>query len=133
MKNIGKVKSVDELRELGDLSTLVDILEKDIDPLRVNVSSYDDLFSVVLKLRRNWLPYIKGPFVSKRHEYIYYLTRLEGKQRNIALGITDRLYEDKSAAKRWFRKIANQVHPDKGGDETAFIVAKKIYEVMIEN
>ncbi|GGY29928.1 hypothetical protein [Paludibacterium paludis] len=133
MNAISKVKSVDDLRVLGDLPMLVSALEEDISPLKVDVSNYEELFSVVLKLRRNWVPYIKGPFVSKQQEYIYYLTKLEGKQRNVALGITDKLYEDKSAAKKWYKKIANQVHPDKGGDNAAFVVAKKLYEVMIED
>ena len=111
---------------------MIDSLEEEIRPLKVEASNYEELFNIILKLRRNWLPYIRGPFTSKQQEYIYYLTKLEGKQRNIALGITDDLYGNKKAAKRWFQKIANQVHPDKGGDNNAFILAKKLYDVMIE-
>lgn len=127
------VKSVDELKSLGSIDDLIHLLELDLKPLRIGAHTYEELFEVVLKLRRNWVPYIKGPFLSKQQEYIYYLTQLDGRQRSIALGISDRHYADKSAADRWFKKIASLVHPDKGGDDAAFIVAKKLHDVMVES
>ena len=74
----------------------------------------------------------EGPFVSKQAEFIYYLTQLEGKQRNRAIGITDEHYEDTNIAKKWYEEVSQLVHPDKGGGATAFNVLRKLYEVMVD-
>lgn len=50
-------------------------------------------------------------FKSKQAEYLFYLTKLEGKQRNNLLGLTDEHYENKEVAKKWYKEIANYVHP----------------------
>jgi DnaJ-class molecular chaperone len=71
-----------------------------------------------------------SPFVSETAEYVFYLTKLDGKQRNDALGITDEVYEDKVQARIWYEKIAEKVHPDKGGSEHAFKVLNEIYDVL---
>lgn len=63
---------------------------------------------------------------------MYYLTQLEGKQRNVALGITDDLYEDVAKAKKWYKKLSLLVHPDKGGDNKAFVILTQLYEVMMD-
>jgi len=71
-------------------------------------------------------------FKSRQAELLFYLTKLEGKQRNKLLGLTDLHYEDKTIAKKWYREICQYAHPDKGGDERAFHVLKKIYDVLVE-
>jgi hypothetical protein len=75
-------------------------------------------------------------FISISSAYVFYLTKLEGKQRNKLLGVTDDLYEDIKKAKKWFRNISQYVHPDICTDDDpngmAFIELKKLYDVMIE-
>lgn len=71
-------------------------------------------------------------FKSRQAELLFYLIKLEGKQRNKLLGLTDFHYEDKKTAKKWYREICQYVHPDKGGDKRAFHVLQKIYDVLIE-
>jgi len=71
-------------------------------------------------------------FKSKQAEYLFYLTKLEGKQRNDLLGLTDEHYENKELAKKWYRKIAHDIHPDKGGNNEAFNTLNKIYQILIE-
>jgi len=127
------VMSVDDLRELGSVGEIKEELEKEISPLKIDANSYEDIFEIILELRRNWVPFIRGPFISKQLEYAYYLTKLEGKQRTLALGIDDRHYKDKDVARRWYKKIANIVHPDKGGENLAFTELRKLYDVMIED
>lgn len=72
-------------------------------------------------------------FKSKQAEYLFYLTKLEGKQRNNLLGLTDEHYENKQLANQWYREIAKYIHPDKNGDTQAFLELKKIYDVLIED
>ena len=75
----------------------------------------------------------KGDFFkSKQAELIFYLTQLEGKQRNRMLGLSDEHYTNKELAKNWYREVAKYVHPDKGGNEKAFATLKKIYDILIE-
>jgi hypothetical protein len=76
-------------------------------------------------------------FVSKTSAYVFYLTQLEGKQRNKFLGITDDLYDDVKKANKWYKNISKYVHPDIVNNnskeiEMAFIKLKKLYDVMIE-
>lgn len=71
-------------------------------------------------------------FKSRQSELLFYLTKLDGKQRNKLLGLTDFHYENKKEANKWYKEIRQYVHPDKGGDDKAFHVLKKIYDVLIE-
>jgi len=76
-------------------------------------------------------------FVSKNLEYIFYLTKTDGKNRTKLLNIKDEYYENKNLAKKWYREIAKFVHPDKNqqsnNSKNAFIILNKMYEVMTED
>ena len=71
-------------------------------------------------------------FKSKQLEFLFYLIKLEGKQRNKFLKLTDEHYQNKILAKKWYKEISKYVHPDKGGDAKAFIVLTDIYKLLIE-
>jgi len=129
---IENIQSIEDLSDSGNISDLVKEIKTLISPLTIEVNTYDELFKIVMCLQKNWLPLIKGPFISRQAEVVYYLSKLEGKQRNLALGISDDLYDDPEKAKKWFRELAQLVHPDKGGTATAFKVLKKLYDVMVD-
>lgn len=130
--NISEISSLDDIKEYKKTSNLRDDIQALISPLKIEVSNDEELLSIVEILKANWLGFNEGPFVSKQAEFIYYLTQLEGKQRNKALGITDEHYENTTIAKKWYKEISQLVHPDKGGDATAFNVLRKLYEVMVD-
>jgi hypothetical protein len=127
-----KISTVEELKKAGNIQDLVKQIKNTISPLTIEADTYDELFGVVICLQKNWVSFVKGPFISRQAEFIYYLTELEGKQRNNAIGITDDHYEDTNIAKKWYKDISQLVHPDKGGDATAFNVLRKLYEVMVD-
>ncbi len=129
---IEKIHSIDDLRDCGSISDVAEKICRLIHPLKIEVNTYDELFEIVVCLQKNWLPLVKGPFISRQAEVVYYLTKLEGKQRNNAIGLSDEIYEDPEKAKEWYRGLRGLVHPDKGGDATAFIVLKKLYNVAID-
>lgn len=52
-------------------------------------------------------------FKSKAHEYIYYLTELDGEERINKLKIYKSHYLNKDVAKKWYREISKEIHPDK--------------------
>ncbi|WP_265432586.1 hypothetical protein [Aeromonas salmonicida] len=127
-----EISSVEDLRKAGNIPDLVKQIKNTISPLTIEADTYDELFDVVIFLQKNFVSFIKGPFISRQAEFIYYLTELEGKQRNRAIGITDNHYEDKNIAKKWYKEVSQLVHPDKGGNATAFNVLRKLYEVMVD-
>ncbi|MBP8149355.1 MAG: hypothetical protein KAY21_06515 [Limnohabitans sp.] len=129
---IENIHSVADLRDRGSISDLVKKLCCLISPLKVEAKTYEELFEIVSLVQKNWLPLAKGPFISRQAEIIFYLTKLEGKQRNDALGMSDDIYEDLGKAKEWYRNMRGLVHPDKGGDANAFAILKKLYEVAID-
>lgn len=71
-------------------------------------------------------------FKSKQAELLFYFTNLEGKQRNRLIGLTDEHYANKTLAEKWYKDTVKYVHPDKGGNEKAFIILKKIYDILVE-
>lgn len=72
-------------------------------------------------------------FKSRQAELLFYLKKLQGKQRNELLGITDEHYENKKLAQKWYREISKFVHPDKQGCTEAFNVLTAIYNILIED
>lgn len=126
------IDSVEDLKAVGSVSELVFEVQDMVHPLIVKAESYDELFEIICCLQKNWLPMAKGPFISKQSEFVYYLTNLEGAQRNNAIGLTDDLYDDTELAKKWYRSLSQLVHPDKGGDPVAFDVLRKLYDVIID-
>lgn len=129
---ISEISSLDDIREYEKKSNIRNDIQALISPLQIEADSDEGVLAIIKVLKSKWLDLKEGPFVSEQQEYIFYLTKLEGKQRNKALGITDSHYEDTTIAKKWYKEISQLVHPDKGGDATAFNVLRKLYEVMVD-
>ena len=127
-----KAATPKDLETLGTADEIKACVEGITQPLSVRGSTYEELFAAIEILKEKWTDFIDGPFVSRQAELIFYLTKLEGKQRNKALGITDKHYEDPDHAKRWFRDLSKYVHDDKGGNDLAWRVLKELYDVMID-
>lgn len=73
-------------------------------------------------------------FKSEGHMYVFLLTRVSGKDRNKILGLTSAEYSSKRAAKRWYKRIALKIHPDKNPNlpdtKLAFTKLKDLYSVL---
>ncbi len=133
--NIGElrnIQSIDELEKIGSEEDIKNFLERIVIPLKINVSSYQEIYETLKILQQKHVDFIDGFFKSKQDEYLFYLTKLEGKQRNQLLGLTDEHYENKKLAKKWYKEISTYVHPDKNGDENAFSTLSNIYKILIE-
>lgn len=127
-----QISSIEDLQNYGTIEEIRLEISKIIYPLICNSKNYDDLYEVLIKLKSNWVDYIDGPFLNERERYIFILNNTEGKTRNGLLGIKDEYYHNKKLAKDWFQKIAKLIHPDKGGDDNAFLMLNNIYNIMIE-
>lgn len=137
MKDIDfeSINTIEDIKSYGSEKEWTDFLNGIVAPMKVEVGSFQDVLNVVETLKSKWVPIMRGCFVSKKAEYIFYLTKLEGKQRNKLLGITDEMYENKEIAKSWYKNIAKLVHPDSNsGDENkAFLVLKELYDNIVDD
>ena len=130
---ISEISSLDDIQEYEKISNLRDDIQAIITPLNIEASSDEELLIVIEFLKSKWLDFKEGPFISQQQEYIFYLTKLEGKQRNKALGITEEHYEDKKLAKKWKKSIAQKVASDKGGCDQAMTILLKIYDALVDD
>ncbi|HDY8049440.1 TPA: hypothetical protein RQK83_000415 [Vibrio vulnificus] len=130
---ISEIGSLEDIQEYEKKSNLRDDIQALITPLKIEASCDEELLNIIDFLKCKWLDFQKGPFVSEQQEYIFYLTKLEGKQRNNALGITDEHYEDKKLAKKWKNSIAQKVASDKGGCDQAMTTLLKIYDALVDD
>lgn len=73
-------------------------------------------------------------FKSEKDKLFFLLNEVDGKRRNQLLGITTDMYSDEKLSKQWFKRISNQVHPDKNPNDPrsaeAFDNLKKLYSMM---
>lgn len=130
---ISEISSLGDIQEYEKISSLKEDLQKIIYPLIIEADTDEELFDVIKVLKSKWVDLLIGPFVSEQQEFIYYLTKLEGKQRNKALGITDEHYENKKLANKWKKSLAQKVASDKGGCDQAMAVLLNIYEALVDD
>ncbi|MBF4353832.1 hypothetical protein, partial [Vibrio anguillarum] len=64
MKLVLEASSVEKLKELGEISEIIQKVNKEISPLQVVADSYQDLFLSLQKLRENWAPFKPGYFLT---------------------------------------------------------------------
>jgi hypothetical protein len=131
--NITEINSLEDILEYEKESDLRLDLQRLVAPLKIDTDNTEDLLKVINILKNKWVDLMCGPFVSEQKEYIYYLTKLEGKQRNKALGLTDDHYSDKRLATKWKRSLAMKVAGDRGGCDEAMKVLLSIYDVLVDD
>lgn len=109
---IDEAKTIEDLKHIGSVSEIILLLNQKMTPYRVDesIDSYDDLLPYTYSKRRSRIEkYIPSDFfVSKQHEYIYYLTQhSDGEERLAKLGFKDEFVKgDKKDFKRWYKKIS---------------------------
>lgn len=128
-----KVKSVKSLMKLGNIEDISREIREIMSPIDVKIESYQDAYDAIGVLKKKWVPWQPGPFLSKTSELCFVLTEMDGKKRNKYLGITEDMYRDKKKASKWYKDIAKYVHPDLiGGDEKPFIALKEVYNIIVD-
>lgn len=130
---IYEINSLNDIKEYEKASNLREDIQKLVSPLKIKADTDEELLNAVKVLKYKWTDLLQGPFISEQQELIYYLTQLEGKQRNKALGITDEHYENKNLAKKWKKSLAQKIASDKGGCDQALIVLVGIYEALVDD
>ncbi|AMF95359.1 hypothetical protein AL536_18270 [Vibrio fluvialis] len=73
-------------------------------------------------------------FKSQKDKLMFLLLEVDGKRRNQLLGITPDMYDDSQAAKKWYKSLSVQVHPDKNPGykdaAKAFDKLNELYNMM---
>ncbi|GAB6107985.1 hypothetical protein [Fusibacter bizertensis] len=134
IEEIISAKSKKELEEIGTVAEIVNVINHAIQPLHVSCDNYEKVLHTIKILKEKWLDFKEGPFTSKQKEMVFYLTKLDGNNREKCLGINDEHYENKKIAEKWYKNIAKYVHPDKlSNNETeAFIKLNELYNNLID-
>lgn len=131
LSKILDAETIEDLMGIGPASEILNELNTSFHPFVLTTDSYKDLLEAVKAIRKTWLKGIKGPFVSRQAEIIFYLTKTDGKLRKKFLEITDEHYRDRKLARKWFKSLAQIIHSDKiGEDPVPFQTLSKIYEEM---
>lgn len=149
-----EVKSLDELKELGDFKELKEIIQRDVGPLvSIKCKGWNELYDKILIYKeilekaKTLLPTPEPEvleiseipttyFSSLSNEYIFYLLELDGDVRAKKLGITKAHYNNKTRAKNWMNKIAKCIHPDQCNHpkaDKAMAKLNTLYKNMIKN
>ena len=110
--NIDQAKTIADLKSIGSITEIIELLNQKMNPFKVddNVESYEDLLAYTYSKRAGKVEeYVPSDFfVSKKHEYIYYLSQhSNGKERLNKLGFKKEFIKgDKKEFKRWYKKIS---------------------------
>lgn len=136
---IEKIKNIDtagELKEIGTVEDIVNQINKVINPMKINSSSYDDLYQKIKILKEKCTDFSKEEFFqNERKKYLFCLTKVEGEKRNEFIGLTNNLYDDSEAAKKWYYKISKILRADVNFDETtaeAFNNLNGLYNIILD-
>ncbi|QXG47477.1 hypothetical protein [Pseudomonas viridiflava] len=128
---ISEIRSIENLEALGPVAEVRQKLEEIVSPLKVEANSYQDLFSVVQTLQKKWVDFVPGPFVNRKAEVVFYLTRLDGEVRNRLLGLTEEHFRDPKLARKWHHSMRALAHSDReGGNDDAYIALEKIWSIV---
>ncbi|MEG1132156.1 MAG: hypothetical protein RSD77_07550 [Romboutsia sp.] len=136
-EKIKNIATIEDLKKLGSIEVIIEIIEEIIKPIKIKATSYEDLFEYIKVLQHNWIDFGADEFFkSEESKYLFCLTQVDGKKRNAVIGLTDDLYDDKSLAKKWYRNIAKIIRSDiKTDDKTknAFNELHKLYKTIMSS
>lgn len=142
--NWHECNSVEELKGIGKLSELRLAIKRELKgDVKISFRSWEGLLEIIKNLRNVFqnkssdspsvneqeIICINGGydgFISEAAKYIFCLTKLDGKNRQLNLGVTSLHYSDKDVAKKWRQKIIQKIHPDHCSHPSA----RKAYDVL---
>lgn len=127
--------SVKLLREIGTIEDIVKSINKEIQPLIVKATTYEELYEAVKKLNHHWCATNDDYFKTENLKYIFALVYMSGTERSKIINLTDDLFRDGNKAKKWYHSIAKKIHPDLNNEqaeeaEEAMKELKIIYDRM---
>lgn len=132
-------KSIKELKEIGSLEEVVDLVSNELGKsVSISVDNWDDLLSSIQSLNVLFAKLsseiCEDYFKSPTDKLIYSLIELDGKNRQNQLGIGPLHYKDIDLAKKWRNTVANRLHEDRCKHfkaKEAWHKMEEIYKEMI--
>ena len=113
IESLKNISSEEQLKCIAPLSDLISAIEKEISPLSIHVTTYEELYEIVIVLKKHWNTFQDDVyFQSESARYIFALTHMEGKKRNEIIALTNELYGDEHKAKVWYKSVVKRIHPD---------------------
>lgn len=135
-KDLGQIATIDDLKKVGSIDDIINIIEDFIKPIKINATSYEELFEYTSFLQNKLKEDSEDIyFKNNRSKYLFCLTQVDGEKRNVVIGLTDDLYENKDKANEWYKKIVKIIRPDINVDEitkAAFKELKDLYDNIMD-
>lgn len=133
-------KNIDELKEIGTFNEIKKLIRTDLPPgVCINLKSWEFTYQSISSLRSifgsspNFYSTAIDGFISEEEKYLFCLTRLDGANRQDLLGVKREHYRDRNISSKWYKKIAQKIHPDKTHDsraKLAFQALERMYSEM---
>lgn len=130
--------SIEDLQKIGSYKEVKFLIKKELPPyVCISARSWSDILKFILYLQgtlNNFQNHNAGfnGFISEQEKYLFCLTRLDGANRQDLLGITRTHYSDPVIAEKWYKKIAQKIHPDKSSDSRAELAFKNLTRMYAE-
>lgn len=132
------IKNIDDLQQLGSSLEVINSLIEDITILLKSHANDENQLIEDIKILKSLSvssnQVNEDFFCSEDKKYIFYLTQLNGKERQKLLKATPLHYKRKDLAKEWKRNIIAFIHEDKSKHPLAKEACQeleKMYQEMI--
>ena len=103
-KDLCSIKDIQELKSVDSINNILKVINSEITPMSVTAQTYEELFSVIAVLKKQWNNF--------NLKMIYSLLYARPEVRNINIGYSEELLEDAEKAKKWYINLVKKIHPD---------------------
>lgn len=113
LKQIKEIKTVDELKNITSIENILSVINDEIKPISVVANTYEELFSIILTLKKQWNVFSSDIyFKNDRVKLIYSLLYARPEVRNKNIGYSEELLNNPNQAKKWYLGLTKKIHPD---------------------
>lgn len=129
---------VADLKKLGKFYDVKKKIQTDLPKnVRITAQSWDALYTGIYSIRvlfggQSYCHAAADGFVSEKEKYLFCLTKLDGANRQDLLDVSRVHYSDHQVASKWYKKIAQKIHPDKANDPRAELAFKNLDRMYSE-
>lgn len=130
---------IPELKAIGNFREVKSLISDDLNgKIKITAKSWSDLLEKIVILKELFSSsksenkvWCDG-FESESQKYLFCLTKMDGKNRQKNLGVGGLHYRNKELAKKWRKKIAQKIHPDKCSDSRAREAMEVLEDMFME-
>lgn len=113
LNQIKEINTIDELKNIGSIESVLSVINNEIKPMAVTTNTYEELFDIITTLKKQWSSFSSDIyFKNDRVKIIYSLLYARPEVRNKIIRYSEELMSDADKAKKWYLGLAKKIHPD---------------------